>query len=255
MTARVPDFGARAPRYDDLRPADRAWWERFEVLVREGDLRGRRILDVGCGTGTLAAALAERVGARVWGLEPSAEMLAVARAKVPHGVGLKQGRAEELPFRDGWFERVTMTLVSHLIERPAAFAEARRVLAPGGRLVLATFDPAHFGTYWLNRFFPSLEAIDRARFPTPEELAAELAAAGLDAARATRLSSVEELTREAALERVRGRHISTFDLLPEAELREGTERAEREFPERVEVRQEQLVLVAERGVSAARRGA
>ena len=59
-------FDARASVYDTLRPQDGAWWRRFEALVREGDLRGRRVLDIGCGTGALAAALVERESARVW---------------------------------------------------------------------------------------------------------------------------------------------------------------------------------------------
>jgi len=242
---RAPDFDARAATYDALRPADANWWERFELLVREGDLRGRRVLDVGCGTGTLAAALAEQAQAKVWGVDPSEAMLAEARAKAPRAVGFRAGRAEELPFRDGWFERATMTLVAHLVERPVAFAELRRVLGPDGRLVLATFDPAHFGDYWLNRFFPSLEAVDRARFPTGETLAAELRAAGFAAARTVGLSQAAEIDRETALAKVRGRHISTFDLLPAAELEEGTARAERELPERVVYRLEQLVVVAD----------
>jgi ubiquinone/menaquinone biosynthesis C-methylase UbiE len=239
-------FGARAPSYDELRPQDGPWWERFHVLVREGDLGGRRVLDVGCGTGALAAALVERAGAKVWGVDPSSEMLAVARARLPAGVGLKLGHAEELPFRDGWFERLTMSLVVHLLDRPRAFSEARRVLARGGRLALATFAAEHFDTYWLNDFFPSLAEVDRQRFPTAERLVEELGRAGLGDVRTCRISSELQLGREEALARIRGRHISTFDLLDPIELAEGTARAEHELPYRVTTRLEQLVVVADR---------
>src|SRR5919202_5905687 len=102
--SRRPDFGRRAAAYDELRPIDDNWWEVYDVLVREGDLRGRRVLEVGCGTGALAAALAERAGARVFACDPSPEMLEVARARAPR-VGFKLARAEDLPFKDEWFER------------------------------------------------------------------------------------------------------------------------------------------------------
>jgi ubiquinone/menaquinone biosynthesis C-methylase UbiE len=202
------------------------------------------VLEVGCGTGQLSAALAERAGARVWGVDAEPRMLEVARERVPRGVGLREARAEELPFRDGWFERVVLRLVLHLVDRPRALAEARRVLAPGGRLVVATFDPAHFDAYWANRLFPSLEAFDRARFTTAAELERELRNAGFADVRLERLSQRDELTRAEALERIRGKHISTFDLLSEEEHRHGLARAERELPERVEVALEWLVAVA-----------
>ncbi len=244
MTAQIPDFDARAAAYDSLRPAGTAWWRLFEVLVAEADLRGRKVLDVGCGTGKLLVALVERAHARAWGVDSSEEMLRVARAALPSGVGLRQGRAEELPFRDGWFERLTMCLVVHLVDRPRAFAEARRVLGDDGRLAIATFAPAHFDAYWLNPWFPSIGKLDRMRFPTGEELQRELEEAGLGHVAVVPVSAVEEIDRETALARVRGRHISTFDLLPPDELREGTARAERELPARVEIRLEQLVVVA-----------
>src|SRR6266536_5390634 len=72
-----PDFGRRAVTYDELRPVDDDWREVCEALVREGDLAGRRVLDVGCGTGRFAAALTDR--SRVWAVDPSPEMLEVAR--------------------------------------------------------------------------------------------------------------------------------------------------------------------------------
>ena len=201
-------------------------------------------MDVGCGTGELAAALARDHGARVWAVDPSEEMLAVARAKAPQGVGFKLARAEELPFKDGWFERAVLSLVVHLVERARAFAEARRVLGPEGRLAIATFDPAHFAGYWLNDLFPSLEAIDRARFPSGEELADELGRAGFADVRLVRLGQRATIEREAALERIRGRHISTFQLLAEEEYAAGLERAERELPDRIEYPTEHLLAFA-----------
>jgi SAM-dependent methyltransferase len=240
----TPDFGKRAAVYDELRPADDNWWELYELLVREGELEGRRVLDVGCGTGRFSAALAER--AKVWGLDPSPEMLEVARGRVPPGVGLRLGSAEKLPFRDGSFEAAVLWLVVHLVDRSRAFPELCRVLRPGGRLLIATFDPSHFNSFWLNRLFSSLEAIDRARFPTPEALEAELGAAGFGKVRFVRLSQRATLGREAALERIRGKHISTFDLLGDDEYESGLARAEVELSATVDYALEWIVTVAER---------
>ena len=223
---------------------DANWWELFDALVREGDLRGRRVLEVGCGTGRLAAALTERENCRVWAVDRSPEMLEVARRRTGADVGLRRAEAEALPFRAGWFERVVMRLVVHLVDRPRALAEARRVLGPGGRLVVTTFDPRHFDRFWLNTLFPSFEAIDRARFPSPDVLRDELARAGFAAVTVTPLEQQGAVDRENALDKIHGRHISTFDLIDEAEYREGLARAERELPERVEYALDWVVVVA-----------
>jgi len=241
------DFDARARVYDTLRPADGAWWERFAALVELGDLGGRRVLDVGCGTGRLAAALADQARAKVWGIDASEQMVAVARETVPAGVGVRRGVAERLPFRDGWFDRVTMSLVIHLIDRPQAFAEARRVVQADGRIAIGTFHPDHFASYWLNTFFPSIQAIDEARFPTPEAMQLELAEAGFVRFEARRLQADVAVGREDALARIRGRHISTFDLLPVDEIEDGTARAERELPARIVTRLDQLIAVGHVG--------
>ena len=137
-----------------------------------------------------------------------------------------------------------MWLVAHLVDRPAAFGEARRVLAGDGRLVIATFDPAHFDRFYLNRVFPSLEAIDRARFPGPDDLTEGLDRAGFAEVRLLPLRQQGCIERAEALERVRGRHISTLRLLSEGEYEEGLARAERELPAVIDYTLEWLIAVA-----------
>jgi SAM-dependent methyltransferase len=203
------------------------------------------VLDVGCGTGLFARALSER-GARVWGIDPSEEMLRQARANTGGKIPLKRARAEALPFKDGWFERAVFRLVVHLVDRPRAFEESARVLAPGGRIVIASFAPEALDRFWVTRVFPQVAEIDRGRFPERAELSEELVAAGFAGARATRLVQTSRLAREKALDRIRGRYISTLRLLDEQILAEGLARAERELPDVVEGESEWLVVVADR---------
>jgi SAM-dependent methyltransferase len=240
---RTADFGPIADSYDRLRPVDGRWWEVFDRLVAEGDLIGRRVLDLGCGTGRVAGALAER-GGKVWGVDPSPEMLAQARANHPRPL-FKEGRAEALPFKDSWFERVVVRLALHHMDRLHALPEIARVLAPEGRIVAATFDPPHFGDYWLTRLFPSIEAIDRERFPDGATLTRELEGAGFGAVRITRLAQDAAVSREDALERIRGRYVSTLLLLDDAEYERGLACAERALPERIDYRLEWLIVAAE----------
>lgn len=162
-------------------------------------------------------------------------MLAVARETAATAVGWKRGEAELLPFKSGWFQVAFLRLVVHLVDRAKALPELRRVLAPGGRVVIATFDPTHFGSFWLTRFLPSVERIDRARFPEPGLLARELEAAGFAEVVVHPHEERAIMTREHALERIRGRYISTLQLLDDDELAAGLARAERELLPVIEI--------------------
>jgi ubiquinone/menaquinone biosynthesis C-methylase UbiE len=100
------------------------------------------VLDLGCGTGTLAVALA-RVGAKVTGLDGDEDALARARAKAGAAgvdIGWRHGLADELPFAEASFDAVVTTLLLHHLQpeaKAAALAECRRVLRSGGRLHVA----------------------------------------------------------------------------------------------------------------------
>jgi ubiquinone/menaquinone biosynthesis C-methylase UbiE len=201
------------------------------------------VLDCGCGTGRLSAALA-RDGAQVVGVDAEERMLEVARYRLPPDVRLELARVEDLPFQDASFDGAVMWLVCHLVDRLAAFRELRRVLVEGGCLAVVSFDPTHFDEFWLNRYFPSLEAIDRARFPTRQRLAGELATAGFEGVRFLRRSQRASLSRRDAIERIERGHISTFDLIDPDEVERGRERARRELPATVVYALEWLVAVA-----------
>ena len=103
---------------------------------------GQCVLDVACGTGVLACAAADRVGSggAVMGLDPSEEMLAVAKRK-NDVIEWRLGRAEALPLPDGSFDAVVSQFGFMFFEdKPAGLREMMRVLRPGGHLAVAVCD-------------------------------------------------------------------------------------------------------------------
>jgi ubiquinone/menaquinone biosynthesis C-methylase UbiE len=122
-------------------PSDDIFTEsEFEFLLSKIS-PGEEVLDLGCGTGRFTVPMAES-GAYVTGLDLSAGMLAVARAKLEERglrADLREGDMAALPFPDGTFDTVTsMLALMHIpiADRPAVFREVCRVLKPGGRMVL-----------------------------------------------------------------------------------------------------------------------
>ncbi|MBB3674733.1 class I SAM-dependent methyltransferase [Modestobacter versicolor] len=142
MTANDYDsFGAAYSAENDANLIN-AHYERPAMLDLLGDVRGRRVLDAGCGSGPLAAALRDR-GAVVTGFDASPLMVSLARERLGADADVQVADlATPLPFADGGFDDVTASLVLHYLRDWAApLAELRRVLRPGGRLVLSVNHP------------------------------------------------------------------------------------------------------------------
>ncbi|GAA0729295.1 demethylmenaquinone methyltransferase/2-methoxy-6-polyprenyl-1,4-benzoquinol methylase [Halorubrum trapanicum] len=168
----VDFFDRVAPLYDlAMPPADReALADGLDHATRPID----RLIDVGGGSGRAAAAL---TGPEITVVDASVEML--SRARRGRGLDGLAADAGRLPFRDGGVDAVTIVdAFHHLPDHDAALAEAARVLAPGGALVVREFDPDHP----LGRLLVAGEhAIGMdSRFRTPDDLAAAMDAVDLD---------------------------------------------------------------------------
>lgn len=158
-------YAGYAPTYDQR-------WGRYtaatvtralEAVPREG---GRSLLDVACGTGALIEMIRRRrPDLRMLGVDLSPDMLEQAKRRMSaaahHGntIAWKVGQAEQLPAEDGSFDILTCTNAFHLVrDGRAALTEFRRVLAPGGMMILVD---------WCRDFLPMrwLEAVENVTDP------------------------------------------------------------------------------------------
>jgi SAM-dependent methyltransferase len=154
----------------------------------------RRWLDVGCGTGALAAAILEAAHpAALAGVEPSEGFLATAAQRLGPQVQLQRGNAAQMPCRDGSADVTVSGLVLNFTPDPAAaLTEMVRVTAPGGTIAAYVWDYAE-GMQLIRRFWDAALALDEKavaldearRFPLcrPEPLAMAFERAGLQRVR------------------------------------------------------------------------
>lgn len=184
---------------------------------------GSRILEVGCGTGEYIGALSELAGAECTGCDPSVDMLEIARERAP-AVAFIAARAEALLVADDSFDFVySVDVVHHLDDLGAYFAEAARVLVPGGRVCTVTEDSDALRKRLHARYFPQTVEIELARYPTPAELEAAMSAAGF--------ADVDQTSHEAEFEVVdsapyREKAFSSLGLIAEDDFLRALERLE-----------------------------
>jgi ubiquinone/menaquinone biosynthesis C-methylase UbiE len=128
---------------------------REEILSLAGIRSGDQMLDVGCGTGSLAILAAKRVdgGGRVCGIDPAPRMIAAAMGKAARQnvmVDFRPGAIEALPFPDQSFDLVVSSFMLHHLPddvKRKGFTEVRRVLRPGGRFLAVDLQLHRFSVH------------------------------------------------------------------------------------------------------------
>jgi ubiquinone/menaquinone biosynthesis C-methylase UbiE len=129
-----------------------------------------RVLEAGCGTGHWLRVLGDR-GIRVAGVDASGNMLAHARVHAP-SAALARGKAEQLPWISGAFDRVfCINAFHHFEDKVRCLAEARRVLRPGGQMMTIGLDP-HTGLdrWYSYEYFETALENDRRRYSAASQI-------------------------------------------------------------------------------------
>jgi ubiquinone/menaquinone biosynthesis C-methylase UbiE len=230
-SGRVADYDRIAAGYD----------RRYDILEYAG-VRGavlafvgesRAILEVGCGTGHWLATLDARLKPSRYdyllaGVEPSAEMIARARAAAVDA-RVVRGRAEALPWGDATFDRVyCVNALHHFSDRAQFFAEARRILKPGGGLLTIGKDPhTERDAWWVYDYFPETLEIDRQRFARVRTLRGEMTLAGFswsESFEADRLEGLRSATDALASGIVHRSFTSQLSVLTDEEFGAGVAR-------------------------------
>lgn len=157
--------------------------ERKLILERIGDVRGKTVLEIGCGDGTLAVLLAEQ-GAKVSAIDMSEAMIQAARRRAQErnvDVNFQVAAAERIPFEAEKFDIVVaMSILCFIKNASPVFQEIARVLRPGGRLVIGEL--GKWSTWALQRRLRAWlgsQLWKRAVFRTPQGLRRLAEAAGL----------------------------------------------------------------------------
>ncbi len=205
------------------------WADAF--AARAPAARPLTCLDLGSGTGRFTPLLAELFGGPVYGVEPFDRMREQAEAAPhPDTVRYLAGRAEAIPLPDASCDLVLMFLSFHHVrDRPAAVREIRRVLKPGGRVLIRShFSDRMPEVHW-HRWFPSARAVELKMFPALAEVTDLFATVGLQPLALDVLRERFTDTLAESARRLRTRAISTFEHLDEAEIDQGFRRMDAEI--------------------------
>lgn len=235
MSERTPkaDYSAIARSYDAGRRLPDGTMSSWVELIRDrGKISpGSLCLDLGCGTGRFAIPIAEHTSASVVGADLSAEMLAEARAKPgAEHVRWVQCDAQSPAFADDSFQCVFMSLLLHHVDDiDGVVRESRRILRPGGVLLIRTSGHDDLHTMPVYHFFPRALEIDVKRLPEIGVLEESLGRAGFRSVRHEKVEQQLVTSVRAYLDKMVRKNISSLTFLSDEEFAEGIRSMRKHF--------------------------
>lgn len=196
-----------------------------DSLVSMGKIESSsRVLEIGCGTGNYIGQLAELIGCQPYGIDPSEQMLSIAREKFP-SLGLYFGKGEKISFESGFFDLVfSVDVIHHITGQSSYFHEAYRVLKRGGKVCTAT------DSEWMIRnrqpqslYFPESAEVELKRYPKISTLKELMRNAGFAAISEIMVERKYELRD---IEGYRKKVFSALLLITEEQFQRGLKRME-----------------------------
>lgn len=197
-----------------------------DLIIRIAELgqisRGKKVLDLGCGTGNIARQIKNIIDADLIGVDASLDMLKVARSKSLEVVCSNIDN-QKLPFGDGAFDTIVGAYVIHHIKNlNLMLSECYRVLRYGALILLTSSHKQIENQHpIIKKFFPSYVDIDKGRFPDLDRIDSMLESLGFEEI------GHEEVTVDNIpidyqyLQKVKNKYVSTYHLMPASEFEDG----------------------------------
>ena len=231
----MTDTSAHGPVRDRYRPADFET-ERYSaenlsfwtpVILRLGQIRRHdEVLDLGCATGGLTAAVAKETGAHLVGCDRSIALLDYGRRICGRvSMPLVSADGARLPFGSGSFDRVIASLVLHQVhDRQEVLDEVARALRSGGQLLVCTVTPDAAAQWIPHRFFPSIAQAQAERMPSISDLTERVTRAGLSNVDGETVVHAKRLQPKQVERRLRRDVADRYPFVDDDELDRGLQR-------------------------------
>jgi len=206
--------------YDSYRSYPQDLIKRIIELGRIS--RGKKVLDLGCGTGNIVSQIKNIIDADLIGVDVSLEMLKVAKSKSLEVIRTDIDN-QQLPFRDGSFDTIVGAYVIHQIKNlNFLLSECYRVLR-NGALVLLTSSHKQIEEQHpiIKEFFPSYVSIDKSRFPDIHKIDDVLGSSGFKDIKHEEVTVANIPLDNEYLQKVKNKYVSTYHLMPEGEFENG----------------------------------
>lgn len=216
----MTDYNIASKTYDHTRKHSD---EIIEQFARRVTLTARTaVLDFGCGTGNYLNALQSAFGSRCCGVEPSEGMRTLAAEKNA-SLEVRRGDHRQIPFEAETFDFAFMTdVIHHVADMALMFSKLWRVLKCGGLLCVVTESHDQIQARFYNRYFPSVAANEKRRYPEVKRILESALASGFSHEATDVLSASARATiTEQFLRNVEEKNYSMFRLLNEREYEDG----------------------------------